>query len=288
MTPGIVSGSVTWTKAQRPLAYRSRAAATRSTSSRSMDTYSGRIANGRNPYVMPRITDEVGVEQDDRLGGQPERRQDRVDDPVVAEDDHPGVGADEVAGPERQHHQDEQQDLAPAAVARDPVGQGIADGQAQDRRDRRVSQRVQGRGQEAGFERPRVVVEGDPVVDDPVERVPLPEADEEDDRQRDDVEQDQPGDARAEQGERLRADAPSPCGCLRGRGSRDLRRAGGHRPRITRRAAAASASGTRRGPPGRGRAAPRASRRAPGRGSPPGRRGYVGSMNSLAAAFGPM
>ena len=55
--PGIVSGSVTWRNAERPLAYRSRAAATRFTSSRSIDTYSGRIANGRKPYVMPRITD---------------------------------------------------------------------------------------------------------------------------------------------------------------------------------------------------------------------------------------
>ena len=47
--PGIVNGRVTLRNAWRPLAYRSRAAGTRAASSRSMDTYSGRIANGRNP-----------------------------------------------------------------------------------------------------------------------------------------------------------------------------------------------------------------------------------------------
>ena len=49
MIPGIVSGSVTWRNACRPLAYRSRAAPTRAGSSRSIETYSGRIANGRKP-----------------------------------------------------------------------------------------------------------------------------------------------------------------------------------------------------------------------------------------------
>ncbi len=49
MIPGIVSGSVTWRKAARPFAYRSRAAETSEASSRSIDTNSGRIANGRNP-----------------------------------------------------------------------------------------------------------------------------------------------------------------------------------------------------------------------------------------------
>ena len=49
MMPGIASGSVTCRKALRPEAYRSRAAATRFWSMRSIETNIGRIANGRNP-----------------------------------------------------------------------------------------------------------------------------------------------------------------------------------------------------------------------------------------------
>ena len=49
MMPGIVRGRVTCLKAARPFAYRSRAAATSAGSRRSIETYRGRIANGRNP-----------------------------------------------------------------------------------------------------------------------------------------------------------------------------------------------------------------------------------------------
>ena len=66
-----------------------------------------------------------------------------VQDPVVAQDDHPGVGPDEVARPERQHHEDQQQHLVPAAVARDPVRDRVADQDRQDGREQRVAERVE-------------------------------------------------------------------------------------------------------------------------------------------------
>ena len=56
--PGIVSGRVTCRNPADPVAYRSRAAATSDGSSRSIDTYSGRIANGRKPYTMPSTTEK--------------------------------------------------------------------------------------------------------------------------------------------------------------------------------------------------------------------------------------
>ena len=102
---------------------------------------------------------EVGVHEDDRLVREPDRLEDRVHDAVVAQQDHPRVGPDQVAGPEREHDEDDQQDLVATAVAADPVGDRIADRERQHRRDRRVPDRVQERRQEDRVERLEVVVQ---------------------------------------------------------------------------------------------------------------------------------
>jgi hypothetical protein len=99
--------------------------------------------------------------------------------PLWREDDHPGVGPDEVARPERQHHEDQQQDFAPSAVARHPVRDRIADREAQDRRDRRVPNGVEERRQEDPVEGAAVVVEARGGQVDALERVTLAEADDE-------------------------------------------------------------------------------------------------------------
>ena len=93
----------------------------------------------QEPVGHPEDHREVGVEQDDRLARQPDRLEDRVHDAVVAQDDHPGVGPDQVARPEREHHEDQQQRLAMPAVARDPVGDREADQQRGDRSSARRS-----------------------------------------------------------------------------------------------------------------------------------------------------
>ena len=138
---------------------------------------------------------QVGVEQDDRLAGDAEGLEDGVRDPVVTQDDHPGVGPDEVAGPEGQHHQDQQERLVAAAVARDPIGDGVADGQAQDGRQRRIPEGIPDRRQEDRIERLDVVVDAQAVEDDATEAVVRAEADDADDPQRDQEEECQPGEA---------------------------------------------------------------------------------------------
>jgi hypothetical protein len=118
----------------------------------------------------------------------PDCLEERVHDAVVAEQDDPRVGPDQVARPERQHHEDDQQDLVAAAVAADPVGDRVADRERQDRRDRREPDRVQEGGDEDRAERPSVVVEAGVGERDPVQLVTGPQADDEDERQRDDEE----------------------------------------------------------------------------------------------------
>ena len=135
---------------------------------------------------------QVGVEQDDRLVDDPERRQDRVHHAVVAQDDHPGVGPDEVARPERQHHQDQQQRLVAPAVAADPVRDRVADDDREHGRQRRVAERVPDRGQERRRQRVRVVVEGQVVEVHRPELVLRAQADDEDDRERHEEEEGQP------------------------------------------------------------------------------------------------
>ena len=73
---------------------------------------------------------EVGVDDSSGLVDEPGLHEQPVHDAVVAQDDQPGVGPDEVARPEREHDQDEQQDLAPPAVPGDPVRDRVADQRA--------------------------------------------------------------------------------------------------------------------------------------------------------------
>jgi hypothetical protein len=90
---------------------------------KSVDRYEQRKDRERQESVRHAEDDrQVGVHEDDRLARQPERLEERVHDPVVAQQDDPGVGADQVARPERKHHEDDQQHLVAPAVAADPVG----------------------------------------------------------------------------------------------------------------------------------------------------------------------
>ena len=188
---------------------------------------------------------QVGVEQDDRLVDDPERRQHRVHHAVVAQDDHPGVGPDEVARPERQHHEDQQQRLVAPAVAADPVRDRVADQDREHRRQRRVPERVPDRRQERRRQRARVVVERQVVAVHAAEPVLRAQADDEDDRQRHEEEQ-------------------APASRSPGRTSGPGAQAATHRS-----GGSSSAWRTCRGRR-RGRAARPACRRPPGPGSPSG------------------
>ena len=241
---------------------------------------------------------EVGVEQDDRLGREPDRLEDRVHDAVVAQHDHPGVGPDEVAGPERQHHEDQEQTLVAPAVAADPVGQRVADQQRQDRGQRRVAKRVEQGRNEAHVDGPCVVVEGWIAQDDPVQLVAVAKAHHEDQHERHHEERDEPGEPRRQQDPLAKAAEPL--------GERDAARLrprrrlgdGGHPGRRVMRNA-----GSRRVQPPRSvcHRLRYSSRTAWSRSSSSwslstiawsgftaGSSRIAGSMNSLAAAFGPM
>src|SRR4026207_1562966 len=105
----------------------------RSGSSRSMETNSGRIANGRKPYVMPRITEmSVFIRMIGSLVSPTawrmlvttpvsRRMGDVAPPPLVPQRDDPGGARDQVARQERQHHQDDQEALGAPAVPADPV-----------------------------------------------------------------------------------------------------------------------------------------------------------------------
>ena len=69
---------------------------------------------------------------------QPDAHEELVERAVLAEDRLPGVDADQVAGPERDDHREQDRPLRPAAgVAHEEVGERQADGQRR-RRDERA------------------------------------------------------------------------------------------------------------------------------------------------------
>src|SRR5690606_33714940 len=134
---------------------------------------------------------ELGVEQGQRRFDQPQTEQQIIDRPVSTEQDAPGIGADKEVGPERQDDQ-KQGDLlrAPALAGADKKRQRVANQQADDRRHQRDTHRVDDDRKEdiedaiVMFQRQR--------KDDRTARPARHEADEKDDRQRQQEEQYQP------------------------------------------------------------------------------------------------
>ena len=65
-----------------------------------------------------------------------QRHQQIVERPVALQDVHPGIDADQERGPERQHDEQHEHRLPAPRRARDAVGDRIADGEQQQRRER--------------------------------------------------------------------------------------------------------------------------------------------------------
>src|ERR1700682_4648825 len=66
-----------------------------------------------------------------------------VEEAVVADDSLEGVDAQQEGGPERQHHDEQQQPLGRPWTARDGVGHGVAEREADQGGEERRAQRVQ-------------------------------------------------------------------------------------------------------------------------------------------------
>src|SRR5581483_7668140 len=83
----------------------------------------------RDVAVDEREDDRVGIAvQPVRWMGDPDRLQHLVDVAVRGQKADPGEHAQQVADPEGDHEQNDQQDLGPAGVAGDVVGHRVADG----------------------------------------------------------------------------------------------------------------------------------------------------------------
>ncbi len=141
--PGMVSGTVTRKKVATLLAPRSSEASSRS-EIELLERGVERQDHERQLAVDQADHDrEVGVEEVQRLVDDAGAEQDGVDQPLGAQDEHPGVGADQEARPERDHHQAEQEVLeARRRDHRDVVGDRVAHHQAEQRGDDRHPQRA--------------------------------------------------------------------------------------------------------------------------------------------------
>ena len=200
-TPGIESGSVTLRKRAR-----ARPQHLGGLQQRQVQLFQRRVDrqdHERQEAVhQPDHDREWGVEDRQRLVDQPQLEQPGVDEPGIPHEEDHGEGAHQEAGPERQHHQ-EQQEVSPAATPRDDVGHRIAQHEADDgARDRPDEGPLQDLQIER-VEEPRVVLQGEsrlhPAVD-PARHEAVHQHDED----RDQEERQQPEPARRQQG-------PRPC-----------------------------------------------------------------------------
>ena len=125
--------------------------------------------------------------------------------PLRLEQSDPGVHAQEERGPERQHHEQEEDVARPRGGPRDAVSDRIADQQTQERGDERDLDRVQeGVDVQRVGEQKRVIVEVDPdgqrILADPLDQrlvggnrqIDVGEGDLQNDDERHDEEQQQP------------------------------------------------------------------------------------------------
>ncbi len=77
----------------------------------------------------------LGVQDLQGMVEQAGAQEDQVDQPLRAQNEHPGIGTDEEARPERHHHQPEKQPLPPPGRQdRQVVGDGEAHAEAEDGR----------------------------------------------------------------------------------------------------------------------------------------------------------
>ena len=90
----------------------------------------------------------------------PTEMQQGIDEPGVAQEEHPRVGSDEETGPERKDDQEEIEVLARAGT-RDEEGEGKAEDEADERRDGGNDERFE---EDSGVER---VGEAQPVFESP-------------------------------------------------------------------------------------------------------------------------
>jgi hypothetical protein len=141
ITPGQVCGKVTWRNARSGEAPRSAAASTE----RPVHLLERRVDRDdreRQREVRHHQDDrERAVEQERQRGVDPaERAQALVDDAGIAEQRHPGIGAQQAAGPERQDHRGEQHLLPAPRVAHDHVRERVRHRDRQHRDDDRRDQ----------------------------------------------------------------------------------------------------------------------------------------------------
>src|SRR5882757_6179453 len=82
------------------------------------------------------------------------------DRPLVAENDEPGIGANDETGPEAQTHGEEQDDRHDVVAARHDIGERIAENEASKRDDQRRLESVDHHACiEGDGEQPSVVIE---------------------------------------------------------------------------------------------------------------------------------
>ena len=140
--------------------------------------------------------DDAGgvVDQPDGLIDQAEGEQGLVDDAVATQDHQPGIAAHQDAGEVRQHHRDDQQVAPPLRNARQHVGQGVAEDQAQQGRlDADLQGRQQHRHVDRRGERGLVVLQGELGIEDAEAEQPGDRVAEEEGQERHRREQQQPG-----------------------------------------------------------------------------------------------
>lgn len=124
---------------------------------------------------------EGGVHHGEGSGQNVGREKETIDESFLAEDGDPGVGADEEAGPERNHDESKQKAPVGGAGATDGVGGGVADNDADDGGEKGVEDRVPENGKPSGIEASAIVVEGE-GVDETAEVITATEASEEEEK----------------------------------------------------------------------------------------------------------
>jgi hypothetical protein len=90
---------------------------------------------GRFTAVIPTITAVFRVHELQRAADEAEAAQDRVEDPLAPEHDHPARRAHGVPHEQRQDHQHDEEALPARPRPREPVGEGEAGHEAQDHAD---------------------------------------------------------------------------------------------------------------------------------------------------------
>ena len=141
---------------------------------------------------------ERRVHHGERLGENSGGEQEAVGQTLLAEDVDPGVGADEEAGPERNHDEGEQEMADAGGGPADGVGGGIAHDHADHGGEKGVEDGVAENGQPGGIEAADEVFQRE-VVDHPAEVIPFAKAGEKEQARRQGDKHAQPDDERGEE-----------------------------------------------------------------------------------------